>query len=144
MDPVTAAIALGASAGLASTTSQAVRDAYNALKALISERFPRVDLGPIQELPNSKSKQAALAEDVDRSGAASDADIVRQAFAVLAAVAREAPQVAARIGVDLEHVKAEFVNIQRVDGGVTARDVTATGGVTITDVRAGGGPDPNR
>ncbi len=145
MDPVTAAIAAGAAAGLTASASQAVLDAYEALKSALHDRYPRVDVGPLEELPDSEAKQASLAEDLTRYGAARDTEVVRLAFTLVAVIAREVPQAASRVGVDLERVKGEFVNIQRVEGGVKAHDLTTTGGgITITDVRAGGGPDPNR
>jgi hypothetical protein len=143
MDPVTAAIAAGAAAGLTTTASQAVRDAYQALKDLLQRRFPRIDVRPLEELPDSPAKQASLDEDLVRLGAARDAEVVRLAETLVMAIAREAPQAAAGVGVDLGRVRGEFLNIQRIEGGVRAHDVETTGGIAITDVRAAGGPDPN-
>lgn len=143
MDPITAAIVAGAATGLTSTVSLAVRDAYDGLKRLLAARFPRLDLAPVEELPNSRSKQESLAEDLVRFGADRDAEVVRLAEALTEAIAREAPQAAARVGVDLERVKGQFLEIRRVQGGVRVRDAETSGGITITDVRAGGGPDPN-
>lgn len=143
MDFVTAAIAAGAASGLTSTASQAVRDAYDALKGLLAARFPRVDVRPLEEMPDSTARQTSLTEDLGRFGADRDADVVRLASALIAVVAREAPQAADRVGVDLERVRAEFLNVQRIQGGVRAGDVETKGGITITDVRAQGGPDPN-
>jgi hypothetical protein len=143
VDPVTAAIVAGAAAGLTSTASQAVRDAYESIKALLVARFPRIDVRPVEELPSSPAKQASLAEDLARFGADRDAEVVRLAEALVVAIVREAPQAAASVGVDLERVKGQFLNIQRVEGGIRAREVEASGGITITDVTAPGGLDPN-
>ena len=143
MDPITAAIVAGAAAGLTSTVSRAVRDAYDGLKGLLSARFPRVDLAPVEELPDSPSKQESLAEDLVRFGADRDAEVLRLAEALTVVIAREAPQAAARVGVDLERVKGQFLEIRRVQGGVRVRDAETSGGITITDVQAGGGSDPN-
>ena len=144
MDPVTAAIAAGAAAGLTATASSAVRDAYEALKAVLEARFPRVDVRPLEELPDSRSKQASLAEDLERFGADRDEDVVQLARALAEVIAREAPQAAARAGVDLERIRAQFVDIHRIDGGVHAHDVETTGGIRISDVGYPRGPDPNR
>ncbi len=144
VDPVIAAIAAGAAAGLTSTASQAVRDAYGALRSLLLDRFPQVDLRPLEELPDSRFKQDSLAEDLSRFGASRDADVVRLAQALAEAIAREAPHAAATVGVDLEHIRGEFLTIQRIEGGVRARDVETSGGIGITEVRAPGGLDPNR
>jgi hypothetical protein len=143
MDPITAAIAAGAAAGLTSTASQAVRDAYDALKNVIRRRFPRVDVTPVEELPESGAKQASLSEDLVRFGADRDTEVVRLAEALVAVIEREAPEVADRVGVDLEQVKGEFLTIRRVAGGVRAREVETRGGIEITDVTASGGPVPN-
>jgi hypothetical protein len=143
MDPVTAAIVAGAAAGLTSTASQGVRDAYESIKSILVARFPRIDVRPVEELPNSPAKQASLAEDLARFGADRDAEMVHLAEALVAAITREAPQAAASVGVDLERVKGQFLNIQRVEGGVRTREVETSGGITITDVTAPGGPDPN-
>jgi len=53
------------------------------------------------------------------------------------------PQAATRAGVDVGRVRAEFLAIHRVAGGVVVRDAKTKRGVTITDVREAGGPDPN-
>lgn len=146
MDPITAALAAGAAAGLADTVSQAVRDAYGALRTALAARYPDVDARPLERLPGSGPKQESLSEDVVAAGAHEDAELLRLARALIDAVEREAPQAAAGVGVDLERVRAEFVEIERVTGGGTGvrmREVEATGGITVRDVRGGGGPDPN-
>jgi hypothetical protein len=98
----------------------------------------------VEELPESRSKQESLAEDLVRFGADRDAEVVLLAEALAEMIAREAPHAAARVGVDLERVKGEFLEIRRVEGGgVRVRDAETAGGITITDVRAVGGPDPN-
>jgi hypothetical protein len=142
MDPITAAIATGAAAGLTSTASQAVRDAYEALKDVIHQRFPRADIASVEELPESSAKQASLSEDLVRFGAAQDAEVLRLAEALVMVIEREAPQAADRVGVDLGRVKGEFLTIRRVAGGVRAREVETSGGIEITDVTSGK-PVPN-
>ena len=145
MDPITAALAVGAAAGLTGVATQAVKDAYGLLKSVLRARFPKIDVAPIEERPSSQAKQASLAEDLEAAGAAQDPEILRLAQALVEAIEREAPQAAASAGVDLERVKGEFVNVQRVAGQVRFRDVEATrGGINVTDVGQSGGPDPNR
>jgi hypothetical protein len=101
-------------------------------------------VAPLEARPSSQAKQASLAEDLEAAGAARDPEILRLAQALVEAIEREAPQAAASAGVDLERVKGEFVNVQRVAGQVRFRDVEATrGGVNVTDVGQPGGPDPN-
>jgi hypothetical protein len=57
LDSITDAIVAGAAAGLTSTASQAVRDAYERLKALLGRRFPWIGVRLVEELPNSSAKQ---------------------------------------------------------------------------------------
>ena len=135
MDPITAALAVGAAAGLTGVATQAVKDAYGLLKSVLRARFPKIDVAPIEERPSSQAKQASLAEDLEAAGAAQDPEILRLAQALVEAIEREAPQAAASAGVDLERVKGEFVNVQRVAGQVRFRDVEATrSGINVTDV----------
>ncbi len=158
MDPITAALAAGAAAGLTGVASQAVMDAYAGLTSALRERFPKVEVNieALEARPASEPKQASLAEELKELQADRDAELMRLALALVEAIEREAPQAAASAGVDLERVKAEFLNVQRVSGAVRFREVEATrGGINITDIgQTGrpaldpgvgqtGGPDPN-
>jgi hypothetical protein len=145
LDPLTAALTVGAAAGVTGVATQAVRDAYDALKSALRAGFPKVDLRPLEERPTSLAKQASLAEDLEEARADQSPEILQLARSLLEVVQREAPEAAASTGVDLERVRGEFVNVQRVAGRVRFRDVEAmSGGVNITDVGSAGGADPNR
>jgi hypothetical protein len=145
VEPITAALAAGAAAGLTGIATQAVRDAYELLKSALGVGFPQIDLGPLEERPSSTPKQASLAEDLEHAGADRNLEILQLAQSLVEAIEREAPQAAASAGVDLARVRGEFVNVQRVAGQVRFRDVEATrGGINVTDVGQTGGPDPNR
>ncbi len=147
MEPITAALAAGAAAGLTAVASQAVKDAYGRLKAALAARFPQVQMHvqALEARPDSQAKQASLTEELAETGAERDAELLQLAQVLVEAIEREAPQAAASAGVDLERVKAEFLNVQWVGGGVRVRDAEMTGGgINITDVGTAGGPDPNR
>jgi hypothetical protein len=145
MDPITAALAAGAAAGLTGVATQAVKDTYEALKLTLRDRFPRVEVGSLEERPSSQAEQASLAEDVQEVGADRDAELLQLAKALFEAIEREAPQAAASAGVDLQRVKAQFLNVQRITGPVRVRDAEmAGGGINVTDVGEARGPDPNR
>jgi hypothetical protein len=147
MDPITAALAAGAAAGLTDVAAQTVKDAYERLKAVLTSRFPQLE-APLQALearPSSLPKQESLSEELADTEAGQDAGLHQLAHVLIEAIEREAPQAAVRANVDLERVKGQFLNIQRVTGNVRVRDAEATeGGITITDVGAPRGPDPNR
>ena len=148
MDPITAALAAGAAAGLSDVVAQAVKDAYGRLKTALTARFPQLG-APVQALearPSSPNRQGLLSEELADTGAGQDAVLLELARALVDAVERDAPEAAARANVDLKRVKGEFLTIQRVAGDVHVSDAEATrGGITITDIgMPPGGPDPNR
>ena len=63
MDPVSlivAALAAGASAGLKDTVAGAVKDAYAAVKRLLSQRYSRVNTSALEDNPKSQIQQAAV------------------------------------------------------------------------------------
>ena len=147
MEPITAALAAGAAAGLTAVASQAVKDAYGRLKAALATRFPQVELHvqALEARPDSQLTQGSLTEELATTGAARDGELLQLVGALVEAIEREAPQAAARAGVDLKRVKAQFLNLQRIVGPVHVADAEMTGGgINITDVGAAGGPDPNR
>jgi len=147
VDPITAAIAAGAAAGLTEISSQVVKDAYSALESALRSRFPRIDPGPLEERPGSQAKQLSLAEDLAQAGADRDAELLRLARAVVEAVQRDAPQAAASVGVDLERVRAEAIRIEGVQGGQTGvrgRDWDVEKDITIRGAGGGGGRHPKR
>jgi hypothetical protein len=141
MDPITlvvTAIALGASAGLKDTATQAVKDAYAGLKTLLAKRS--VDVSAVERKPDSDAQKAALAETLgDVEGAVDDA-LLAAARAVTEAVADHEPDAAASIGVDLQGVRAAFLRVASVDAtgaGVRVQDADFSGGIDIGHVRAG-------
>lgn len=141
MDPITlvvTAVALGASAGLTDTASQAMKDAYAGLKRLLSVR--QVDVSGVERKPDSSAQRAALQESLTDVGGVDD-EVVAAAQAVAEAVATHQPDTGQAIGVDLERVKAEFLRVQSVDSagtGVRVQDGEFSGGIDIGQVRAGG------
>lgn len=146
MDPITAALAAGAAAGLTQVAAEAIKDAYGRLKAALADKFPQVTVHvqALEARPDSPAKQGSLTEELAEVGAERDVELVQLAKTLVEAIEREAPQAAIRAGVDLERVKGQFLNVQRVEGGVRVRDAEMTGGgINITDVGRPAGPDPN-
>jgi hypothetical protein len=147
VDPITAAIAAGAAAGLTGVAAQAVKDAYGRLKATLIARCPqaRIHVQALEERPDSQYKQSSLAEELFEAGADHDAELLQLAQLLLATIEREAP---VRAAIDLEDLKAGgSVDIKETHGddvGVRGRNWDAQGDVHISGVRGGGGSDPNR
>ncbi len=91
MDPVTmivTAVTAGAVVAARDVTAQAVKDGYAGFKALIVRKFgdkPDV-LDAVEEVekkPDSKGRQETLKEELAAAGAGGDADLLRQAQALL-------------------------------------------------------------
>ncbi len=149
MDPITAALAAGAAAGLTGIATQAVKDAYGLLKSALGTRFPQVavHVQALEDRPESEVKKASLAEELVESGAHRDAELLQLAQILLVAIEREAPEAVVRAGVDLGQVRTggslDIEDAQGDDVGVRGRDLDVKGDIRIRGARGGGGPDPN-
>ena len=84
MDPITLAI----TTALANLGQNVIKDAYNALKAALQDKFgvksevvEAVD--KLEEKPKSKARQAVLHEEVERSKADQDPELVQVAKALI-------------------------------------------------------------
>lgn len=151
MDPLTSivtALAAGAAAALQSTVEQVVKDAYAALKGLIQRKYPQVPVALIEPQPVSESRRAVVKEDLAKTAAATDAELLTQAKALLDALQHQAPETIGAIGVDLQAIKAASLTIDDIIAtgtGVKVTQAEVSGDITIRGVRAGGpgGAPPN-
>lgn len=150
MDPISAivaALAAGAAAAFKDTASEAVKDAYGAIKSLIAKQFGSVDIEQLEKNPESAGRQATVKEELEATDAASSKELLAAAQALLEKIESLGPQEAAETGVDLEKIKAANIAIRDVaasGSGVVARDVEASGDLTIENVRAGGANSPKK
>jgi hypothetical protein len=144
MDPVTlivAALAAGAAAGLKDTAASAIKDAYGALKGLLSHRYGKVNVDDLERKPESAAKRASLAEDLADAGAGDDEALLELARQLVAAVRENEPQAGPAVGIDLADVEAEFIRVSKIRStgtGFRAERMTLRGGLEIGDVDAGG------
>jgi ParB-like chromosome segregation protein Spo0J len=143
MDPITiviTAIALGAAAGLKPTTEQVVKDAYVGLKTLIQKKYAHVDLNLIEGDPASKMRQGVLAEDLQKTSAAQDEELLVRAKAVLDTIEKHAPEAAKSVGVNLEDIKGASLKIEDIIAsgtGVNVKKAELQGDIEIRGIRAG-------
>lgn len=143
MDPITSivtALALGAAAGLKPTVTQAIKDGYAGLKALIQRKYAKVGVDQLEANPMSQARRGVVTEDLETTDIAKDEEVLRQAKALLEAIQSHAPETAGAIGVDLEDVKGAALTIADIIAtgtGVRATHVEASGDITIQGVRAG-------
>jgi hypothetical protein len=146
---ITQAVAAGAAAGFKDTAAKAIKDTYAGLRQLITDRYQRVDVGPVEKKPDSQAKRASLAEDLTGAGAGADVELLEAARQVVAAVAEHSPETGPAIGIDLSGLEAAAVRIRDVVAqgtGVRGHGWRITGDVEISGVRAGNltEPDPPR
>jgi hypothetical protein len=150
MEPISAvvislAVGAGAIAGK-EVVSSVVKDAYSKLKELIRSRYPKVSIEHLEEAPESKNRRAVVEEDLTKSGAGKDAELLAAAHNLTELITQHAPQAAAAIGVDLKDVAAanlRLADIVASGTGVKVEHGTFTGDVEIRGVRAGVKPsDP--
>jgi hypothetical protein len=143
MEPVTLIVSsLAAACGpaLRDTAQTAVRDAYQAVKALIARKYSSVTLEPLERKPESEAKRTSLAEDLDSAGAGGDSELLALASRLADVVAEHAAGQAAAAGIDIHHVKAEYLRVGHVTSegtGVSLHDAEFSGGIDVGNVTAG-------
>ena len=145
---VVAALAAGAVAGVKDTAAAIVKDAYNALKGVLSRRYPGVSTSGVEKKPESNTQQSALEESLTDAGAGTDSELLSVAQALLEAIKAHDPGAAATVGVDLSRIEAGSIDISGVRAGegstgVRASDVKVDGAMSIRDVDAGGRQSEN-
>lgn len=141
MDPVTAivsAIVAGATAALKPTTEQAIKDAYQGLKAIIVSKWKSLNLGGIEATPDSKGQKLVLEEELAKTNAKDDPDLIAAAQLLLTTIQQKDPGVLQKIGVKLEKINvkgdAHIRDIQGEDRGVDINDSTFEKNLEITGV----------
>jgi len=137
---IVSALASGAAAVLKPTAEKAIKDAYAGLKSIIQRKYSGVDLSPIENKPASRSKRESVAEDLVDAGATGDQELLDLAKALIDAVARHDKAAATVIGVDLQEVKAAYLDITKVTTsgtGVRVKKSEFHGGIDIGEVNAG-------
>jgi hypothetical protein len=91
MDPITqivTALATGAAAAIKDMGGEAVKDAYNGLKALIMRKFGakagvNTAIASVEKKPDSDSRKGVLREELKAAGADRDEELLKQAQAFL-------------------------------------------------------------
>lgn len=104
MDPlsiIAGAIVAGAAAAAQDIVPQAVKDAYDGLKSLIVRKFGGVSAVEsaargVERNPDDKARQDVLKEELGGAGAGRDAEVLKQAQALITLIRQQAPAVAER------------------------------------------------
>jgi hypothetical protein len=153
VNALTTALALGAAAALNDAGAPAVADGYNAIKAWIARQLPTVlpSLELLERAPESGTKQAVVAEDLERAQALAHPELVAQAEMLLALIELRAPTLGEAIGVSLQDIRGASLRITDVRAagcGVVAERVSVDGAIDISGIHTGrggtGDPKPQR
>jgi hypothetical protein len=137
---ITAALAFAGGEAAKTVVAESVADAYRAMKEFLSRKYPEVDLTPVEKVPESKSRQAVLVEDLTNSNAAADPDFSPLAKRVVDAVAIEMRKSGPVTGVQLDYFEAASLRIDDVIAtgtGVLIKKGRIAGPAEFTRVRAG-------
>jgi hypothetical protein len=110
------------------------------LKDLVRSRYPKVSVDQLEQAPESKGRRSVVEEDLTKSGASQDAELLTAAHKLTELIQQQAPAVANAIGVDLKDVAAANLrlgNIIASGPGVKVEHGTFTGDIDTHGVRAG-------
>ncbi|KZO60452.1 hypothetical protein A2U19_01385 [Dietzia maris] len=152
MEPVTliaAAIAVGASDGAREVTKKVISDTYAALRSLITNKYGTVaaEVEGLEQEPEEELRRQLLAKKLRQVGADRDAELLRLAKALLAAVDEEAPDLPGTVGVVIRRASVsgdiEVADVA-VDGGsgVVAEDVVTGGSLRVQGISARSPQEP--
>jgi MinD-like ATPase involved in chromosome partitioning or flagellar assembly len=126
MDPVTTALVAGAMIVVKTATSEAVKDAYRALKALIADKISI--LSALEKTPDNKVFHDAAAEEVRIQGLSSERDILEAARSLTQSIEREPPARLVAAGIDVSQIRAAT--------DVILKDLKSTGSIKISEIEA--------
>jgi hypothetical protein len=140
---VIGALAAGALAKAGDIGGRAVIDAYDGLRTLIVRKLGKGGaVQSVEDEPESKPAQEALAEALDKAGLAADSELERLAEALQAAVTSAAKESGAAI--DVGNIRGKVnavVDNLLATGRIKIGDVTAeTGDARVTNLAAGVSP----
>ncbi len=156
MEPIStviaSAIALGAAAGLKPTVERAIKDAYEGLKRVITDRYQDKEevvdaIEYVTKKPDAKKRREVLEEALSDAGATEDVTLIEAASAVHTAVERHDPDLPQSIGMEIGQLKAamlEVENVQATRGGIGVKIDRAEIEGTAAFKNIGGGSDPKR
>jgi hypothetical protein len=148
LDPISAiagAIIAGAIAAVQDTAQQAIKDAYNGLKALLIERYKLSSLALIETNPSNSVFQKAVEEEIrSQPTIADNQQILAKAKLVHELLQSLPPPSLAAWGLDAGAIKAQAgIILERISGtagGIKADAIEAGRNVHISDVHGGTNP----
>lgn len=124
MDPITlilSALAAGAATGLGDTVSQAVKDAYGALKSMLGRRLRDRPDGPMilarhEEAPDTW--QGPLRSELEGAQVGADEEVIAMARHLVELIQTEAPRALGKFHVDASTAKGVQIGDHGTQGNV--------------------------
>jgi hypothetical protein len=138
MEPISTAIVgalvAGAAASLKGVASEAVKDAYAGLKALIVNRYKRAGaVAVVEEDPDSEAGKQALGEALAKSGAVADPEVQKRAAELDGALQALPAEAKATLEVQLKAIEA--------NRSILLERLSSTGSVKVDVAGAKAGKD---
>ncbi len=147
MEPISALvtiIAAGAASALRETASQAVKDAYAGVKAILAHQLK--SYAGLEAAPRDEDKKKAVADELKNSAANDDSNLLEQIKTLEAALRADPQGSLQKSGVSIEDLNAaNDILIKDVKYGQyfkVHRVISRTGKIEITGVS--GGTDPEK
>ena len=154
MEPISlisAALAAGAVAALKAAAPTVIKDAYAGLKRAIQDRYEAVQdsVEQLERSPDSKGRRAVVEEDLATTGAATDADLLEKARAMVELVSAQDPDAARTVGLDLSGFKAQEFEAEGITTesgtgsatGVRMSQAQIDGKASFKNIKTSGGSD---
>jgi hypothetical protein len=150
MDPISiivTALVAGAAAAVKPMAEQAIKDAYAGMKALIQRKYGHVDVAVLETDPASKARQAVVKEDLEKTDAGQDEELLTGAKALLDAIQARASDVPETVGLDLQDITGASLSAERILAqgpnatGVKAKGLHIERDIRFSDVTARSGEE---
>jgi hypothetical protein len=140
------AFASGTVAAAKDGATEAVKNAWNSLRARFTGHYSEVSTAAVEKLPDSALQRSALVESLVAAGAGADVELITLAVKLAEVIKADDPGAAETIGVDLSRINADEINIADIKAsggstGVRASDISARA-MNIQGVEARG-DDPD-
>lgn len=147
MDPITAALIVGATAALQKTAGQVIEDTYNAFKTLLISRFQstKAAIELLESDPQDEDSQKVVNKQLQKAKVEEDEEVLQRAQALVEAVKKYAPDTGKQLNIDLNDLKVGgTATIRNIGKTVKGRNWDITKDLNIENVGMGGeDDDPN-
>ncbi|MBY5389623.1 hypothetical protein [Rhizobium leguminosarum] len=145
MDPIsaiTAALIAGATAAATGVASEAVTDAYRALKTVLVDVYKLASTALLEKKPSNPAYQQAVANELkDSPQIANDQVVLEKTQAVQLALREAPPEQQAAWGIDINELEAGgHIIAERIAGEVRGEKWKATGDARFSDIGQGRAP----